>query len=150
MGHESGLAKGATAGRGSPLLVAQHRVDGDGFDLCLSAEHDEFDEDGDADDLAAELFDDVAAGFHGSAGGEDVVADEDALAGTDGVLVHFENALAVFEGVALRDGAEGELAGLADDAEARGEAAGDGGAEDEAAGLGADDEVDVLPAEGVG
>src|SRR5579859_1778255 len=121
-----------------------------GAEFVAAVEAGEFDEYGDAGDCAAELGDQVAAGFHGSAGGQEVVYDQYALAFDDGVGVHFEGVFAVLEVVGHGDAAVGELAGLADDDEAGGETAGDGGAEDESAAFGADDEVDVLAAEGVG
>ena len=100
--------------------------------------------------LPPRCFDQIAAGLHGAAGGEDVVDDQDALAFDDGVGVHFQGVFAVFEIVGHCDFFVGELAGLADEDEAGAEAAGDGGAEDEAAAFGADDEVDILAAEGIG
>ncbi len=119
-------------------------------DLVSAAEGGEFDEDSDACDLSAELSDEVAGGFHGAAGSEDVVTDEDSLAGFDAVGVHLEGVFAVFEVVGGGYAGSGELAWFSDESEACGEAAGDGGAEDEAPAFGADDEVDVFSAEGIG
>ena len=128
----------------------QDGVDGIGGDFIAAFEAGEFDEDGDADEFAAEVFDEFDAGFHGSAGGEDVVDEEDALAFDDGVGMDFEGVGAIFEVVSFGDSFVGELAGFADETEARGEAAGDGGAEDEAAAFGADDHADIFAAVGIG
>ena len=100
---------------------------------------------GDACNFSAKLLYELDGGVHGAAGGQEVVYEEDPLAGLDGVFVDFEGVGAVFEVVALRDDLGGELFGLADGDEAGVEAVGDGGGEDEAAGLGAEDDVDVLP-----
>ena len=43
-----------------------------------------------AGDLAAELADELHGGLHGAAGGEQVVDDDDALAGLDGVEMDLE------------------------------------------------------------
>jgi len=112
-------------------------------------EEGEFDEDGDADDVAAEGFDHVAAGVHGSAGGEEVVDDEAFFAAFDGVFVDFEGVLAVFEGVGEGEFFGGELAGLADGDEAAGKGLGDGGAENKTAGLRANDGLNAFAAEGI-
>ena len=58
-------------------------------------EAEQFDEYGDAGELAAEMIHEIAACLHGAAGGEDIVDDEHALAADDGVGVHFESVLAV-------------------------------------------------------
>jgi len=64
--------------------------------------------------------------------------------------VHLEGVGAVFEVVGGLVGVGGQLALLADRDEAGAEREGDGGAEDESARLGADDEGDVLAAVGCG
>src|SRR5690606_41941883 len=78
-------------------------------DLRTAAEACELDEHGDAGDLSAELSDEVDAGFHGAACGEDIVTDEDALPGADVVGVHFEGGCAVLEGVRHAHALAGEL-----------------------------------------
>ena len=57
--------------------------------------------------------DEVAAGFHGAAGGEEIVEQEHALVGTDGIAVDFERVFAVFELVGERQLLRGQLAGFA-------------------------------------
>src|SRR6185312_3576747 len=76
--------------------------------------------------------------------GQQVVDDDDALAGLDGVEMDFEGVGAVFEVVVDAGGGGGELSGLAHRNESGVEAVGQGGAEDEAARFDAEDEVDVL------
>jgi len=120
-----------------------------GKTLC-AVEEREIDEHGDADDVGVERFDEFTASLHGSAGGEEIVNEQHALAGVDGVEMNLDAVAAVFEVVGRAGGFGGELAGLADGDEAGGEGLRDGGAEDEAAGLGADDEVYMLAAVGVG
>ena len=58
--------------------------------------------------------------------------------------MHFEGVFAVFELVGLGDGVEGEFAFFAHEGEGFVEGVGEGAAEDEAAGVGADDDVDIL------
>ena len=62
--------------------------------------------------------DQVAAGAHRAAGGQDVVDQEDAAAGPEGVGVDLELVGAVFELIFQRDRGIGELARLADRHEA--------------------------------
>src|SRR3954470_9736357 len=56
--------------------------------FAAAFEGDELDKDGDAGDGAAELRDEIATGLHGAAGGEEIIDDQDALAGDDRVGVH--------------------------------------------------------------
>ena len=130
--------------RNSWLLVvveqAEDVVLGEAF---AAAEEVEFDGEGEAGDFAAELFDELDGGFHGAAGGEQVVDEQDALAGLDGVEVDFERVGAVFEIVGDAGYRCGQLARLADGDEAGIEAVGERGAEDESAGFDAEDEVDL-------
>lgn len=119
-------------------------------DLVAAFELGELDQDGDADDFGAGLLDEFAAGLERAAGGEQVVDDDDLAALADGIGVDLEAVGAVFEGVVDAVDAAGELAGFANGDEPGGEGLSDGGAEDEAAGLGADDEFDTLAAVGVG
>jgi len=83
-------------------------------------------------------------------GGEDIIDDQDALPGPDGVGVHLEGVGAVLQVVGNGDRLAGELPRLADQAEPGRQAAGDGRPEDEPAALGPDDQVDVVAAERVG
>src|SRR5579875_1698773 len=126
------------------LVVVEKREDVVLREAGAAAEEVEFDGDAEGDDFAAEALDELDGGLHGAAGGEQVVDDDDALAGTDGVLVNLQRVGAVLEVVLYGFGGSGELAGLADGDEAGVEAVGERGAEDEAAGFDAEDEVDVL------
>jgi hypothetical protein len=65
-------------------------------------------------DLAADAFDEVGDGSGGAAGGQQVVDDEHAVTVTNGVLMHLERVLAVFEVVRDRDLCRRELPGLSD------------------------------------
>ena len=131
-------------------VVGDEAVEGVIGEFGASGEEGQFDEEGDADDFAAELFDHSAGGLHGASGGEEVIDHEDALTVLDGVGVDFEFVGSVFEFVFFGDGLSGQFAGLAYGDETDIEFSGDGGAEDKAAGFGADDEVDVLVAVGIG
>lgn len=108
-----------------------------------AVEEGQFDDEGHLQEVAAEAFDQFDRGGRGSAGGEDVVDEEHLLAGADGVDVHREGVGAVFEAVAFLEGVEGQFALLADGDDARTEAEGDGGGEEEAAGVDAGDEIDL-------
>ena len=112
-------------------------------ELGSAFEEVEFDGEADAGDFAAELANELDGGLHGAAGGEEIVDDNDALAGLDGVEVDFEGVGAVFQVVVDAGDGGGELFGLADGDEARVEAVGERRAEDETAGLNAEDEVDL-------
>src|SRR5215204_4536794 len=107
----------------------------------------ELDQGGDADDLAPQALDQAGRGPGGAAGGEHVVDDQDPLAGDHGVGVQLQGGGAVLERVLLGLDLVGQLAGLADGEEAGPEVVGHRGGQDEAAGLDADDLVDVAPAE---
>lgn len=108
----------------------------------------ELDEEGDGDDVGTEVFEEFDGGGGSATGGEEVIDEEDLFAGEDGVLVDFDLGFAVFEGVGEAAGAPGEFAAFADGDEAGVEAVGDGGGEDEAAGVDADDFVDFRGAGG--
>ncbi len=75
----------------------------------------------------------------GAAGGEEVVDDVGALAGFDGVGVHFYGVGAVFETIFFGDFFEGELAEFAGEDEGKVELESHGGAEDESTAFDADD-----------
>ena len=113
------------------------------FGEALAAfEEVEFDCEGEAGDFSAELLDELYGGFHGAAGSEEIVYEDDALAGLDGVEMDFKGVGAVLKIVGNAGDGSGELAGLAYGNEAGVEAVSEGGAEDEAAGFDAEDEVD--------
>lgn len=68
--------------------------------LRTAIEADQFDQYGDAGQLAAQTIHQIATGFHGSAGGEDIIHDQDTLAPDDRILVHLQGVLSVFQIVA--------------------------------------------------
>src|SRR5438552_1934987 len=74
----------------------------------------QFDDRSDADDTGAEVSHERGRCAHRSARGQDVVDDEDAIAGVDGVVVDLQNVLAVFELVFVAALGPRQLAGLAD------------------------------------
>jgi hypothetical protein len=113
-------------------------------EAVAAAEEVEFDGDAEGGDFAAQALDEFDGGLHGAASGEEVVDDDDALAGTDGVLVDLEGVGAVLEIVLDGFSGGGELAGFADGDKAGVEAVGERGAEDKAAGFDAEDDVYVL------
>src|SRR5215217_3469207 len=117
------------------------------LDQLPALEELQLDQGGDADDLAAEALDEAGRGPGGAAGGEDVVDDQDPLAGGDGVGVQLQGGGAVLELVLLGLDLVGQLAGLADGHEAGPEVVGDRRGQDEPAGLDPDHLVDVAPAE---
>jgi hypothetical protein len=127
------------------LLVVVEEAEDVVFLEAISAfEEVEFYGEGEAGDFTAELLDELYGGLHGAAGGEEVVDEDDALAGLDGVHVDLQGVGAVLEVVGDAGDGGGELARLAHGDEAGVEAVGEGGSEDEAAGLNAEDEVDVF------
>src|SRR6202012_4155502 len=79
-----------------------------------------------------------------------VIDDQNPLAFDDGVGMHFERVGAVLQVVGDRLLLVRQLARVTDGDEAGGQAAGAGGAEDEAAAFGSDDKVDILAAERIG
>jgi len=122
----------------------QEAEDFEAGELGAALEEVEFDSEADTDNFSAEFFYELHRRLHRAAGGEEVVDDEDALAGLDGVEMDFEGVGAVLEVVADFGRGGGEFFGLADRDEAGVEAVGERGAEDEAAGFDAEDHVDVF------
>src|SRR5579863_5649884 len=108
-------------------------------ELGAAVEEVEFEDEAEAGDAAAEVLDQFGDGGGRASGGEDVVDDQDLLAGNDGVPVNFQRIGAVFERVfdALDGG--GQFIRLADGNEAGADGVGEDGSEDEAAGLDAND-----------
>ena len=94
------------------------------------------------DDFASEQLDEPGDRRGGSAGGEDVVDDQDVLAGFDGVGVDLELIGSVFQLIldAPHDGRE--FLGLANRDETRAERVSHGGGEEVAAGFDADHDID--------
>jgi hypothetical protein len=126
------------------LVVVEQAEDVVLGEFGAAFEEVELDGEGEAGDLSAELLDELDGGLHGAAGGEQVVDQDDALAGLDGVEVDLQRIRAVLQVVADAGNGRGQLLGLAHGDEAGVEAVGQRGAEDEAARLDAQDQVDFL------
>ena len=97
------------------------------------------------DDDAAQLLDEPGDRFHGAAGGEHVVVDQDARAVPIRVGVQLERVLAVLEAVGRADRLGRQLPGPPGRDEAAADLARDRRAEDEPARLGAENEVRLPP-----
>ena len=124
-------------------LVHQQRVHVTPGEPLTPVEERELDQEAAADDIAAELLDEVAQRRGRAAGREQVVVHEHPPPGGDGVGVQLERLLAVLEQVFGADGLIGQLAGLAREREAGAELERERGAEQEAARLGRDDALDL-------
>ena len=111
---------------------------------CVSADVGQVDDEAAFDDLAAHLFDQLASGFRGAAGGYQVVDQQYPFALGDRIGVYFDAVGAVFELVVVAYGFGGQLAFLADRDETLAQRVGQRRAEDEAARLDAGDLVDLL------
>lgn len=122
-------------------------------EALAAAEEIELHSEGEAGDLAAQFFDELDGGFHGAAGGKQVIYQQDALAGLNGIAVDLEGVGAVFEIVSDPGYRRGQLARFAHWNKTGVEAVGKRGAEDESARFDAEDEVDlaleVMRGEGV-
>ena len=84
-------------GSNSADSILEHGVNFARRDLGPAIEADQLDQYGDADQFAAETIHQIATRLHGSAGGEHIVDDQDALAADNRVGVHFQSVLAVFQ-----------------------------------------------------
>jgi len=67
------------------------------IELLLAAEEVEFDDERAASDGGFETFDEVHAGEHRAAGGEQIIDDEDSIVWAEGIDVHVERVGSVFE-----------------------------------------------------
>src|SRR5205807_7661245 len=94
------------------FVVLNQREDVDAVQFFAAVEESELDGKGGAFDSPAELLDEFGCGAGRTTGGEQVVANDYALAGLDGVFVDFERVRAVFEGIGDADCLGGELFGL--------------------------------------
>jgi len=114
------------------------------FESVPAFEEIELHGEGQAGNFSAQLIDEFHGCFHGSAGGQEVVDEDHALAWLDCVRVNLECVRTVFEIVCDTGYSRGKFAGLADGNKPGVEPIGEGRAEDESAGLDAEDEVDAL------
>src|SRR5512142_1602549 len=99
------MAETPAGRRNGPLLVVmQQGEDVLALELVAALEEVEFDDEAEAADLGVELLGEVDGGVGGTAGGQQVVHDDDALPALDGVLMHLEGVGAVLQRVAVADG----------------------------------------------
>jgi hypothetical protein len=147
------------------LLASKQGVDGRA-ELLAALEEIEFEDEDVLDDLSTELLDERASCRCGATwvllafgcpacsssarptSGNDVVDDEDLLARLDSVGLHLEEVCAVLLHVLGRLAGTGQLALLADGHKGSAEAQGQRGAEEEAAGIEANNDVGLLGALG--
>jgi hypothetical protein len=106
-------------------------------------EEGQLDQEGQPHHDAAGLFDEPEGRRHRAPRREQVVHDQDALAGRDGVLVHGQGVAPVLELVLDRDRLRRQLPELPDRDEPRAELVRQGAAEDEPPGLDPDDDLDT-------
>src|SRR5581483_6546737 len=127
--------------------VLEHRVHALVRELGAAVQRHELDQKREAVHRAAQPLDEIRRRAGRAAGGEQVVDDEHALAAAHGVGVHLEGIAAVLEVVGRAHRGRRQLARLAHGRKPGADAIRNGGAEDEAAALDADNELDALIAE---
>src|SRR5579883_99645 len=127
--------------------VADHAVNVVAAQLLAAVQEAELDQKGQADNLAAQLLDQVDSGAHGAARRQQVVYQQDALTRADGVAVYLEDGAAVLQVVFDVDLVGGEFAVFAHRGEAQAQITGDRGAEDEAARLQPHHDIDLAVTE---
>src|SRR6185437_5272504 len=93
----SGVAESFKPDIAELFVVVQEAEDVVLLKLFAALEEVEFDGEAQACDLAAELADQLDGGLHRAAGGEQVIDDDDALAGLNGVEMDLERVAAVLE-----------------------------------------------------
>src|SRR5260370_31743628 len=81
------------------FVVLDQGEDVEAAQLLAAVEESELDGEGGAFDCTPELLDEFGGGGGGATGGEQVIANDHALAGLDGVFVDFERVCAVFQGI---------------------------------------------------
>src|SRR5260370_14295101 len=91
------------------FVVLDQGEDVEAAQLLAAVEESELDGEGGAFDCTPELLDEFGGGGGGATGGEQVIANDHALAGLDGVFVDFERVCAVFQGIGHARGFGGEL-----------------------------------------
>src|SRR5260370_32075811 len=113
------------------FVVLDQGEDVEAAQLLAAVEESELDGEGGAFDCTPELLDEFGGGGGGATGGEQVIANDHALAGLDGVFVDFERVCAVFQGIGHARGFGGELFGLSNGDETGIEAVGQSGSKNE-------------------
>src|SRR5688500_1628369 len=113
--------------------VLDQRVDVVALELLAAVEERQVDDEGAADDLAAELLDQPSDRVDGAAGREHVVVDQDAHALPEGRRVQLERVLAVLERIGDADRVGRQLSRAARGHEAAADLAGERRSEDEPA-----------------
>src|SRR3954449_11520128 len=103
------------------------------IESCAAIEERQFDYESRGDDGRSALARQRCRAGSGAAGGEQVVDEQDAVVGGEGVVVNLENAAAVFERVLAAPRFPRQLPGLADRHEATAENARHAAAENETA-----------------
>src|ERR687898_1181039 len=101
-------------------------------ELVAAVQEGELDHEEEADDLAAELLDELRLRLRGAAGGEHVVVDDHPSSRRDRVRVHVEAVLAVLQVVRRLDRVPRQLPRLSSGDEAAAETVRERAAEDEA------------------
>lgn len=122
------------------------RKDVEAVEFGAAFQECEFDGEGSAFDPASEFFDQLGCGSGSSPGGEEIIANNDALAGLDGVFVDFERVGAVFESVGNAGGFGGKLFRLAYGHKTRAKAVSQSRGKNEAARFDSGDHVNLVAA----
>src|SRR3989338_5512340 len=125
-------------------IVLEQRKDTAGIEFFPSLQKGELDDKGALYDRAAKRVDQGDGRRRSPAGGDQVVGYEDAGVRREGVPVDLQGIRAVLQLVARAVRLVGKLAGLAHDAEARAQFVSQGGADDEAARLDSQNDVNLL------
>jgi hypothetical protein len=127
---------------GELFVVVQEAEDVESIETLAAFEKVKLDGEGKTGDFTAELLNELDCRFHGAAGGEKIIDEDDTLATLDGVEMDFKAIGAVLEIIGDTGDGRGQLARLANGNEAGVEPIGQRGAEDESAGLNAENEID--------
>src|SRR5580704_15078996 len=114
------------------------------FELLTALQKVEFDREGQSCNVSSELLNQLYRGFHRSAGRQQIVDEDHILAGLNRIEMNFQRIGAVFQVVSHASHGRRQLARLAYRYKSRIETISERRAEDEAASLDAEDEVDIF------
>ncbi len=103
----------------------------------------ELDEKAQRFDFAADFLDEIGNAARGATGGEDVIHDDDALAGLDRIRMHLQPISSIFELIGNLHGVRGEFPRLQNGNLAFAELVREGRREDESSALDPDDRIEV-------